>query len=108
MREGQSDGLRGGSVVVDEGLEDGRIFFAAFFEDMAAWEVVMMMMMMIVVMIQSRVRAHADFGDVGGEKAKTKSREPACIADNPSPILSSLQSRPLPSLIFHLHHPIRF
>lgn len=37
MREGQSGRLRGGSVVLDEGLEDGRVFFAAFFEGMAAW-----------------------------------------------------------------------
>lgn len=36
MREGQSGGLRGGSVVLNEGLEDGRIFPAAFFEGMAA------------------------------------------------------------------------
>lgn len=36
VREGQSGGLRGGSVVLNEGLEDGRIFPAAFFEGMAA------------------------------------------------------------------------
>lgn len=36
MREGQSGGLRGGSVVLNEGLDDGRVFSAAFFEGMSA------------------------------------------------------------------------
>lgn len=36
MREGQSGGLRGGLVLLAEGLEDGRLFSAAFFEGMAA------------------------------------------------------------------------
>lgn len=35
MREGQSGGLEGGSVVFDEGLEDGRGFLAIFFKGMA-------------------------------------------------------------------------
>lgn len=47
---------------------------------------------------------HADFGDVGGEDA----HEITCVsqlADNPSPIPSTLESRPLP--LHHLRHPIR-
>lgn len=36
MREGQSGGLEGGSVVFDEGLEDGRGFLADFFKGIAA------------------------------------------------------------------------
>lgn len=34
MREGQSSGLEGGSVVFDEGLEDGRGFLAIFLKGM--------------------------------------------------------------------------
>lgn len=36
VRDGQSGGLRGGSVVLKEGLEDGRVFSDAFFEGMSA------------------------------------------------------------------------
>lgn len=36
VREGQSGGRRGGLVLLAEGLEDRRLFSAAFFEGMAA------------------------------------------------------------------------